>query len=285
MNYKKLNNITGWIVFAIATFVYLSTMEQTTSLWDCGEYITTANKLEVGHPPGAPFFMMLGRLFSAFASPENAAMMINSMSALSSSFSILFLFWTITMLGRKMAKINGELDKNSTIAIIGSGFIGALSYTFTDSFWFSAVEGEVYAMSSFFTAITFWCIMKWERESETASSSRWLVLISYLIGLSIGVHLLSLLTIPAMGMIYYNKKYKYTKTGAVKAFLDSLGVLIFIQGIIIPGAVSLIYSFELFFTNTVGLPFNSGTIFTAVLIIAFFYYGLSFTKKKNFINS
>ena len=143
MNYKKLNNITGWIVFAIATFVYLSTMEQTTSLWDCGEYITTANKLEVGHPPGAPFFMMLGRLFSAFASPENAAMMVNSMSALSSSFSILFLFWTITMLARKMAKATGEIDKNTTIAILGSGTIGALAYTFTDSFWFSAVEGEV----------------------------------------------------------------------------------------------------------------------------------------------
>ena len=169
MNYKKLNNITGWVVFAIATFVYLSTMEQTTSLWDCGEYITTANKLEVGHPPGAPFFMMLGRLFSAFASPENAAMMVNSMSALSSSFSILFLFWSITMLGRKMARKNGEIDKNASIAILGSGVVGALSYTFTDSFWFSAVEGEVYAMSSFFTAIVFWAILKWDVEDDQYS--------------------------------------------------------------------------------------------------------------------
>ena len=190
MNYKKLNNTVGWIIFLIASFVYLSTMEQTTSLWDCGEYITTANKLEVGHPPGAPFWMMLGRLFSAFASPENAAMMINSMSALSSSFSILFLFWTITMLGRKLAMLGGEIDKNSMIAIIGSGAIGALAYTFTDSFWFSAVEGEVYAMSSFFTAIVFWAILKWDVELDEYKSNgentghlahpnRWILSVSY----------------------------------------------------------------------------------------------------------
>ena len=216
MNYKKLNNITGWIVFAIATFVYLSTMEQTTSLWDCGEYITTANKLEVGHPPGAPFFMMLGRLFSAFASPENAAMMINSMSALSSSFSILFLFWSITMLAKKMATLNGDLDKNASIAILGAGAIGALSYTFTDSFWFSAIEGEVYAMSSFLTAIVFWAILKWEQVANEPTGDRWIVLIFFLIGLSIGVHLLNLLTIPAMGYVYYFKKYQFSWKGSIR---------------------------------------------------------------------
>ena len=156
--FKKWNLILGWSTFAIALITYSLTLEPTVSAWDCGEYISTSVKLEVGHPPGAPFFMMLGRLFSAFASPENAAMMVNSMSALSSSFSILFLFWSITMLGRKMAKKNGEIDKNASIAILGAGLVGALSYTFTDSFWFSAVEGEVYAMSSFFTAIVFWAI-------------------------------------------------------------------------------------------------------------------------------
>ena len=197
MSYKKLNNTIGWLVFIIATATYLLTMEQTTSLWDCGEYITTANKLEVGHPPGAPFFMMLGRLFSAFASPENAAMMVNAMSALSSSFSILFLFWTITMLARKFALKSGGVDKSKTIAILGSGAIGALAYTFTDSFWFSAVEGEVYAMSSLFTAIVFWAILKWDievDEHEKALSTnttflghpnRWILFISYMIGLSI----------------------------------------------------------------------------------------------------
>ena len=249
MNYKKLNNITGWIVFAIATFVYLSTMEQTTSLWDCGEYITTANKLEVGHPPGAPFFMMLGRLFSAFASPENAAMMINSMSALSSSFSILFLFWTITMLGRKMAKINGELDKNSSIAIIGSGVIGALSYTFTDSFWFSAVEGEVYAMSSFFTAIVFWAILKWDLEDDDYNTlenktnathpNRWILFICYMIGLSIGVHLLNLLAIPAIVFVIYFKKYEFSWKSFILAGLSALIILGLIQSVIIPTTVSV----------------------------------------------
>ena len=280
-NFNKINNILGWTIFSIASFVYLSTIEQTVSFWDCGEYISTAYKLEVGHPPGAPLFQLLGRIFSLFAEPATSqvAISINVLSALCSSFTILFLFWTITGFAQKVTLSCSAQIRD--LLILFSGAVGSLTYTFTDSFWFSAVEGEVYAMSSFFTAITFWCIMKWERESETASSSRWLVLISYLIGLSIGVHLLSLLTIPAMGMIYYNKKYKYTKTGAVKAFLISLGVLIFIQGIIIPGAVSLIYSFELFFTNTVGLPFNSGTIIYFIAIIIAITLGLIYTRKNN----
>ena len=173
-NYTRLNNITGWIVFIIASATYLLTMEPTTSLWDCGEYITTANKLEVGHPPGAPLFMMLGRLFSAFSSPENAAMMVNAMSALSSSFTILFLFWSITMLARKYSeRTDGlTLSKGSVVAVLGSGAVGALAYTFTDSFWFSAVEGEVYAMSSLFTAAVFWAILKWERVADEEHSNR-----------------------------------------------------------------------------------------------------------------
>ena len=290
MNYKKLNNITGWIVFAIATFVYLSTMEQTTSLWDCGEYITTANKLEVGHPPGAPFFMMLGRLFSAFASPENAAMMVNSMSALSSSFSILFLFWTITMLARKMAKATGEIDKNTTIAILGSGTIGALAYTFTDSFWFSAVEGEVYAMSSFFTAIVFWAILKWDLEDDHYNTiedktnathpNRWILFICYMIGLSIGVHLLNLLAIPAIVFVIYFKKYEFSWKSFIIAGFSALFVLGMIQSVIIPTTVSVADMVERLFTNTFGLPFNSGAFFFLAMLILLIYIGLRWSSKN-----
>ena len=284
-SFKKLNNIIGWSVFAIASFVYLSTIEQTVSFWDCGEYIATAYKLEVGHPPGAPLFQLLGRIFSLFAEPATSqvAVAVNVMSALCSSFTILFLFWTITAFGKRMLVKNEEAnkDKFKMISILAAGVVGALTYTFTDSFWFSAVEGEVYAMSSFFTAITFWCILKWEEEADQPSSSRWLILIAYLIGLSIGVHLLSLLTIPAMGMIYYYKKYEYSKSGAIKAFIISMAALGFVQGVLIPSAVSLISSFELFFVNSIGLPFNSGTVIYFLTILALIAFGLVYTKKKN----
>jgi len=282
-SFKKLNNIIGWSIFAIASFVYLSTIEQTVSFWDCGEYIATAYKLEVGHPPGAPLFQLLGRLFSLFAEPgtSQVAIAINIMSALCSSFTILFLFWTITAFGRRIFAKNNDEDSFKMIAILAAGVVGALTYTFTDSFWFSAVEGEVYAMSSFFTAITFWCILKWEEEADQPSSSRWLILIAYLIGLSIGVHLLSLLTIPAMGMIYYYKKYEYSKSGAIKAFILSMAVLGTVQGIIIPSAVSLISTFELFFVNSIGLPFNSGTIIYFLTLTALIIFGLIYTKKHN----
>jgi hypothetical protein len=291
MNYKKLNNTIGWIVFLIASFVYLSTMEQTTSLWDCGEYITTANKLEIGHPPGAPFWMMLGRLFSAFASPENAAMMINSMSALSSSFCILFLFWSITMLGRKLANLNGEIDKSSTIAIIGSGAVGALAYTFTDSFWFSAVEGEVYAMSSLFTAIVFWAILKWdiatdeyraveENKEDVAHPNRWILFICYMIGLSIGVHLLNLLAIPAIVFVIYYKTYTFSWKSFFIAGITSLLALVTIQNIIIPKTVSVADWVERLFTNSFGLPFNSGAFFFVAALLALIIVGLRFTRKN-----
>ena len=298
-SFKKLNNIIGWSVFVIASFVYLSTIEQTVSFWDCGEYIATAYKLEVGHPPGAPLFQLLGRIFSLFAdfnigdglgpATSQVAISINVMSALCSSFTILFLFWTITSFGKRL--LSNSKDKNNdlfkSISILAAGVVGALTYTFTDSFWFSAVEGEVYAMSSFFTAITFWCILKWEEEADQPSSSRWLILIAYLIGLSIGVHLLSLLTIPAMGMIYYYKKYEYSKSGVVKAFIISMAILGFVQAVLIPSAISLISSFELFFVNTVGLPFNSGTIIYFLTIIGLISFGLVYTKNKNkpFINT
>jgi len=281
--FKKLNNIIGWSVFLIASFVYLSTIEQTVSFWDCGEYIATAYKLEVGHPPGAPLFQLFGRIFTLFAAQgtSEVAVAINILSALCSSFTILFLFWTITAFGRKMFFKDNNYETGRIYAVLGSGIVGALAYTFSDSFWFSAVEGEVYAMSSFFTAITFWCIMKWEQEANQPNASRWLVLIAYLIGLSVGVHLLSLLTIPAMGMIYYYKKYEYTKSGAIKAFIISMILLGIVQGVIIPGAVSLISTFELFFVNTIGLPFNSGTIIYFLSVIGAIAFGLTYTKKHN----
>ncbi len=292
MDYKKLNNLTGWLVFAIATAVYLLTMEQTTSLWDCGEYITTANKLEVGHPPGAPLWMMLGRLFSAFAGPENVAMMINSMSALSSSFTILFLFWSITMMARKLALKSGGIDKTSTIAILGSGVVGALAYTFTDSFWFSAVEGEVYAMSSFFTAIVFWAILKWDLEVNEYNAlaedqprvghpNRWIIFISYMIGLSIGVHLLNLLAIPAIGFVIYFKKYTFKWSSFFIAGILSLVVLVGIQNIIIPKIVSLADSFERFFVNGVGMPFNSGALIFLLILLGLIIFGLVWSSKNN----
>ena len=209
--FKKLNTIIGWSVFLIATFVYLSTVEKTASLWDCGEFISAAFKLEVVHEPGAPLFLMMGRIFTLFASDlTQVAVMVNSMSALASSFTILFLFWTITAFGRKIYAKEGKIETSKMFAILGAGIVGSLAYTFSDSFWFSAVEGEVYALSSFFTAVTFWCILKWEEVADSPHSNKWLVLIAYLIGLSIGVHLLSLLTIPAMGMIYYYKNNTYT---------------------------------------------------------------------------
>jgi hypothetical protein len=206
MDFGRLNNILGWVVFTISTFVFFSTIEPTASFWDCGEFIATAYKLEVGHPPGAPFFMILGRLFSAFVPVEYAATAINVLSALSSSFTILFLFWSITAFAKKLATSNGKvLTDGSIIAILGSGMVGALCYSFSDSFWFSAVEGEVYAISSLFTAVVFWAILKWDAEEKTARTDRWIILIAYLMGLSIGVHLLNLLCIPAIALVIYLK--------------------------------------------------------------------------------
>ena len=284
-NFKKLNNIVGWIVFLIATFVYLATMEKSASLWDCGEFISAAYKLEVVHAPGAPLFIMMGRIFTLFANDvTQVSVMVNSMSAIASSFTILFLFWTITAFGRKIYSAKGLIEKDKIYAILGAGLVGSLAYTFSDSFWFSAVEGEVYALSSFFTAVTFWCIMKWEEVADSPHSSKWLVLIAYLIGLSIGVHLLSLLTIPAMGMIYYFKNNKYSHIGALKAFLVSTVILVVIQGVLIPKTASLMGSFDMIFVNSIGLPFNSGVLFFFLLVIGLIIYGLYFTKQNGYSN-
>ena len=275
MNFKKLNNLVGWAIFAIATIVYFLTMEPTVSWWDCGEYISTANKLQVGHPPGAPTFQLIGRFFSLFAFGDvtKVAMMINIMSCLCSSFTILFLFWTISMLAQKL--------KLSDFAVLAASAIGALSYTFTDSFWFNAVEGEVYAMSSLLTAITFWAILKWEQVADQPNHYRWIIFIAYIIGLSIGVHLLNLLTIPAITYIVYFKKYKFSWKGFIWAGIISVLITGFIQVILIPAIVSLAGDFELFFVNTIGAPFNFGTIFYFILIIALIVWGLWYTNKTN----
>jgi len=279
--FKKVNNIIGWIIFAIASIVYLLTVEPTAGWWDVGEYVSTSYKLQVGHPPGAPLFQLMGRFFSlfAFGNTENVALMINIMSVFSSSFTILFLFWTITRLARKLVVLPDS--KQSLFPIMASGIVGALAYTFSDSFWFSAVEGEVYAMSSLFTAAVFWAILKWEEVADSKYSYRWLILIAFLMGLSIGVHLLNLLAIPAITYVVYFKKFKKTDwKGFVLAGLISLFVLSFIMYFIIPITVKLAGSFELFFVNVIGLPFNSGSIIFFIAIISLIVWAIRFTQKR-----
>ncbi len=283
-NYTRLNNIIGWVVFAIATVTYFLTIEPTASFWDCGEYIATAVKLQVGHPPGAPFFQLMGNFFSQFALGDvsRQALMVNLVSALSSSFTILFLFWTITALGRKFAAKYGEINDARVIAILGSGTVGALAYTFSDSFWFSAVEGEVYAMSSLFTAIAFWAILKWENEvNKSPRADRWLIFIAYMIGLSIGVHILVFLTIPAIVMIYFFKKDPdINKRKFILYNTIAIVVLGIVFALIIPLVLNAFGKLEIFMVNTLGMPFNSGTIFTLILIIALAAFGLNYTRKK-----
>jgi MFS family permease len=280
--YQRLNNSIGWIVFLIAASVYLATMESTASFWDCGEYIACAYKLEVGHPPGAPLFLLIGRFFSlfAFGHPERVGRMINSMSALCAAFTILFLFWTITAMARKIVDRSGALTTGKLIAVLGAGAVGALAYTFSDSFWFSAVEGEVYAMSSFFTAITFWAILRWEREADLPHANRWIILIAYLIGLAVGIHLLNLLVIPGIVFIYYFRKYKnVTRKGIITTGIISIVILGSIQAGIIPMIVKLAAWFEITAVNAIGLPFNSGTIIYGIILIGGIIFGLHYTVK------
>lgn len=284
MSFKKINNITGWIVFVIATVTYLLSMERTSSFWDCGEFLVTAYKLEVAHSPGAPLFMMLGRMFALFANPQNAAMFINSMSAFASGFTILFLFWTITHFARKVI-VNEDTENMSTsslLSIMGAGVVGALAYTFSDTFWFSAIEAEVYATSSLFTAVTFWAILKWEHAALTdPRADRWLILIFFLIGLSIGVHLLNLLTIPSIILVYYLRRYKNpTLMGGILAFLMGGVILGIVQFGIIQGLSILASKFEVLFTNSFGMPFNSGSIFFMLLITSIVVFLVRYAKKN-----
>ena len=280
-NFRTINIIAGWIIFAVAAFVYLSTIEPTASFWDCGEFISSAFKLEVGHPPGAPFFMIIGRIFTMLAGNDVTAVpkMVNAMSGLFSALTILFLFWSITHLAKKILVKEEAMTTPQLIAIIGSGVVGALAYTFSDTFWFSAVEGEVYASSSLFTALVFWAILKWENVADEPHANRWLIFIAYMMGLSIGVHLLNLLAIPAIVLVYYFRKHPVTLVGTMKALAISILILAGIMYIIIPGVVKLASFFELIFVNSFGLPYSSGTFFYAVLLIGLIVYGLYYTQK------
>ncbi len=281
--YKFINTISGLFIFVVATMVYILTSEPTSSYWDCGEYISTAYKLQVGHPPGAPFFQLMGRFFSlfAFGNVHLVARMVNTMSAIASGLTILFLFWSITALAKKIVVKTAEIVMADILVIIGAGAVGALAYTFSDSFWFSAVEGEVYATSSFFTAFVFWAILKWEEVADEPGANRWLVLIAFMMGLSIGVHLLNLLAIPAITLVFYFKKFRPTKLGTILAFAISVAILSTIMYGIIPQVVTLFAKAELLFVNGLGLPFNSGTLFLALLLIALIVFGLLYTEKEN----
>ncbi len=269
--FRLVDNALGWLAFFIAAFVYCSTIEPTASFWDCPEFITTGYKLEIGHPPGAPFFMLTANLFSQFTSdPTQVARMVNTMSALLSATCILFLFWTITHLTRRLLISNwDEMTLPKMIAIEASGLVGALIYTFSDTFWFSAVEGEVYAYSSAFTAVVFWLILKWEDQADQPHSDRWLVLIMYMTGLSIGVHLLNLLCVPAIVLVYYYRRFPDAN---LKGSLIALGVSVVILGAVlygvVPGIVTVGGWFELFFVNTLGMPFNTGEIIYIFLLVA-----------------
>ena len=277
-NFKLWNTLCGWVVFAIAACTYLATIEPTASFWDCGEFIASAWKLDVGHPPGAPFFMLMGHFASLFASDvSHVAMCVNALSALASAFCILFLFWTITALAKKLVQPD-ELWKG--IGILGAGTVGALAYTFSDTFWFSAVEGEVYASSSLFTAVVFWLILKWDEKADEEGSDKWLILIMYLMGLSIGVHLLNLLTIPAIVLVYYFRRYTFSWKGVISAFMISCLILAVVLYGLIPGLPTMAGWFELMFTNGFGCPFNTGLYVYIVLLIALLAGGIWWTYRK-----
>ncbi|WP_075349514.1 glycosyltransferase family 117 protein [Algoriphagus marinus] len=284
LNFKQINNVTGWVVFAVATLVYILTVEQTASFWDPGEFIAVSYKLQVPHPPGAPFMLLVYRMFSflAMGDPLQVAYWMNIGSAVFSGFTILFLFWSITLFGKRLFKIEeGQENKGQTIALIGAGLVGSLVYTFTDSFWFSAVEAEVYAMSSFFTAIVIWAFLKWDVIKDPREENKWMIFIAYLVGLSIGVHLLNLVTLPALALIYYFKKYQNPsiKGAFIAMFLGGVALII-INNLIIPGLPSLAGSMEIFFVNSLGLPFGSGIVVFIALFLATVFYAYRYSRKK-----
>lgn len=291
--FRLWDNILGWLTFAVAAVTYLMTIEPTTSLWDCGEFIASSFKLEVGHPPGAPFFMILARFFANFAGGDTSkvAMMINAMSGLASALTILFLFWTITHLARRiLLRQESDYTTGRIIAVLAAGLTGAMAYAFSDTFWFSAVEGEVYATSSLFTAAVFWAMLRWEDVADQPHADRWIVLIALMMGLSIGVHLLNLLAIPAIVYIYYFRKYEFTWKGFFASLVISLVLLILIMYGIIPGIFRVTSRFELFFVNRLGMPFNSGMYIHMILFVTTLVLSVWFTfahndSKKGFILS
>ncbi len=282
--FKKWNTIGGWLSFAIALLVYSLTVEPTMSFWDCGEYIATSAKLEVGHPPGAPLYQMMGAFFSTFA-PDNqtVALMINMMSVFSSAFTVLFMFWTATILLRKLVALTDKTD--STVdgwAILAASFVGVMAFTFSDSFWYNAVEAEVYAMATLLIALLFWLGLRWEQDLDKARGNKWLLLIALVIGLSFGIHFMALLTIPSIGFLYFFKKYPAVTTkNFIIANIVVVSVLLFIFKLLLPWTMALFGNTEVFMVNSLGLPFNSGTIFVAVVLIGLFYFGLRYTKQKD----
>ncbi len=285
-HYKLWNRLFGWGIFAIALFTFASTVEPTASYWDAGEYIATAAKLQVGHPPGAPLFQMMGAFFASFASgPEKIALMVNAMSVFSSAFTVLFLFWTLTLLFRKLPAFSSLDTLPQRLSFFGSAAVGALAFCFSDSFWFNAVEAEVYAMATLILSLLFWLGLRWEQDMNTHRGDRWLLLIAFILGLSFGVHFMGLLTIPALGMIYYFKNYKtITLKGFLVANALSVAVLLFIFKLLLPLTLALFGRAEVYFVNTIGLPFNSGTLIMGVLITLVFVYGLRITKARGWVN-
>ncbi|KFF15216.1 glycosyltransferase family 117 protein [Flavobacterium hydatis] len=284
-NFNKWNTIIGWLTFTIALITYTLTVEPTMSFWDCGEYIATAAKLEVGHPPGAPLYQMMGAFFAMFAiDNQHIALMVNMMSVFSSAFTILFMFWSSSIILKKLVGRFAEINQNNSIVILGSSFVGALAYTFSDSFWFNAVEAEVYAMASLLIALLFWLGLRWEQDMNTPRGNKWLLIISLVVGLSFGVHFMALLTIPAIGFLYFFKNYeKVTIKNFIVANIVVVAVLLFIFILLLPLTMAFFGKTEIFMVNEMGLPFNSGTIFVALAFIAFFYFGLRYTKQKGLV--
>lgn len=286
LNFKKWNTILGWFSFLVAFITYSLTVEPTVSFWDAGEYILTLAKLQVGHPPGAPFFQMLGAFFTTFAfEPSQIGWMMNMMSATASAFTILFMFWTITLLLKKLIGANKDLNQTQIMAILGSGLVGSLAFTFTDSFWFNAVETEVYAMATLIMSALFWLGLRWEQDMHKPRGNRWLILIAFIIGLSFGVHFMGLLTIPAIGLIYYFKNYKtITVKNLILAHVVSIGILLFVFKLLAPNILRIFSVFEIFFVNSVGLPFNSGSVIAGLVLIAIIVFALKYTRKKQYIH-
>src|SRR5664280_2407565 len=280
-NYRRWNNITGWFIFIFSSIVYLLTLEPTVSFWDCGEFILAAFKLQVGHPPGAPLFLMMSRIATLFAGSDTTkvAVTVNTLSAICSGFAIMFLFWTITHLLRKILSKDDVLDSRHVPAIIGSGVIGALAYTFSDTFWFSAVEGELYALSSLIIAFVFWGMLKWEEEADESYSGRWIILISYVMGLGLGVHRLNLLIIPVLVFVYYFRKYEVNTKSLIKVTLIALLLLWLMVFILMPGVPEVAGWFELLFVNVLGLPYNSGLLFFMVLLFGGLAYGIYYSLQ------
>ncbi|MDH7445399.1 glycosyltransferase family 117 protein [Aquimarina sp. 2201CG14-23] len=287
-NFKKWNKILGWAVFGIALCVYSLTVEPTASFWDAGEYIATSSKLQVGHPPGAPLFQMIGAFASIFASDATQiALVVNMTSAFASAFSILFMFWSITILVRRLVIKDEEFTTGKAFAVLGSGLVGSLAFAFTDSFWFNAVEAEVYAMAICVLSILFYLGLLWERDMHKPRANRWLILIAFIAGLSFGIHFMGLLSIPAIGLLYYFKNYKVTVKSFITANLVVVAILLFIFKLLLPTTLKLFGWFEVTFVNSFGMPFNSGTIFLGLIIAAAFYFALKYTRKKEYplINS